>query len=94
MSHGPSIPFETNSRYPDPRIEVLDERFLKLRLFSSSVEQIASGLRWAEGPAMVWRWALFAGVRHSKQPHLALGRCFRTGQRVQKAFSQRQWIGA
>ena len=50
MTTGPAIPFETNSRYPDPRIEVLDERFLKLRLFSSSVEQIASGLRWAEGP--------------------------------------------
>ena len=50
MTTGPAIAFETNSRYPDPRIEVLDERFLKLRLFSSSVEQIASGLRWGEGP--------------------------------------------
>ena len=50
MTTGPAIPFDTNSRYPDPRIEVLDERFLKLRLFSSSVEQLASGLRWAEGP--------------------------------------------
>ena len=52
MSSGPSITFETHARYPDPRIEVLDERFLKLRLFSASVEQIATGLRWAEGP--VW----------------------------------------
>ncbi len=42
--------FVTNLRYPDPRVEVLDERFLKLRLFSSSVEQLATGLRWAEGP--------------------------------------------
>ena len=42
--------FASNLRYPDPRIEVLDDRFLKLRLFSSSVEQLASGLRWAEGP--------------------------------------------
>jgi gluconolactonase len=31
---------------------VLDERFLALRLFSASVERIATGLRWAEGP--VW----------------------------------------
>jgi gluconolactonase len=52
MTNGPAIAFETNARYPDPRVEVLDERFLKLRLFSASVEQIATGLRWAEGP--VW----------------------------------------
>src|SRR3954454_2482430 len=44
--------FEPSQRYPDPRIEVLDERFLKLRLFSATVEQLATGLRWAEGP--VW----------------------------------------
>ncbi|RYZ01186.1 MAG: SMP-30/gluconolactonase/LRE family protein, partial [Comamonadaceae bacterium] len=44
--------FQPSVRYPDPRVEVLDERFLKYRLFSSSVEQIADGLRWAEGP--VW----------------------------------------
>jgi gluconolactonase len=52
MTTGPAIPFQTNARYPDPRVEVLDDRFLKLRLFSASVEQIATGLRWAEGP--VW----------------------------------------
>jgi gluconolactonase len=46
------LSFEPSARYPDPRIEVLDERFLKLRLFSSTVERIATGLRWAEGP--VW----------------------------------------
>ena len=46
------VPFAPNARYPDPAIEVLDDRFLKLRLFSASVEQLASGLRWAEGP--VW----------------------------------------
>lgn len=46
------ITFYPSPRYPDPRIEVLDERFLKLRLFSASVEQLFTGLRWAEGP--VW----------------------------------------
>ncbi|MFZ9297314.1 MAG: SMP-30/gluconolactonase/LRE family protein [Hylemonella sp.] len=45
--------FAPNPRYPDPRIEVLDERFLKYRLFSASVEQLFSGLRWAEGPQWV-----------------------------------------
>ncbi len=52
MRSGPVIVFETNARYPDPRVEVLDDRFLKLRLFSASVEQLATGMRWAEGP--VW----------------------------------------
>jgi len=52
MSLGVAIPFELSSRYPDERVEVLDERFLPLRLFSASVEQLATGLRWAEGP--VW----------------------------------------
>jgi len=47
-----AITFYPSARYPDPRIEVLDERFLKLRLFSASVEQLFTGLRWAEGP--VW----------------------------------------
>ena len=52
MTSGPAIAFEINARYPDPRVEILDERFLKLRLFSASVEQLATGMRWAEGP--VW----------------------------------------
>jgi gluconolactonase len=39
-------------RYPDPAIEVLDPAFLPLRLFSSSVELLATGMHWAEGP--VW----------------------------------------
>lgn len=52
MPSDPHTAFEMNMRYPDPRIDVLDERFLALRLFSASVEQLATGLRWAEGP--VW----------------------------------------
>jgi gluconolactonase len=39
-------------RYPDPAVEVLHPDFLKLRLFNASVERLATGLRWAEGP--VW----------------------------------------
>ena len=52
MNQGPSIPFEPNARYPDARLEVLDDRFLSLRVFSSSVEQLFTGMHWAEGP--VW----------------------------------------
>ncbi|WP_070886496.1 SMP-30/gluconolactonase/LRE family protein [Pseudomonas argentinensis] len=39
-------------RYPDSAVQVLDDSFLQLRLFNASVEKLADGLRWAEGP--VW----------------------------------------
>ncbi|ABR75205.1 gluconolactonase [Actinobacillus succinogenes] len=39
-------------RYPDPLIEVLDPSFNQYRLYSASVERLATGFRWAEGP--VW----------------------------------------
>lgn len=45
-----SIAFTPNARYPDPAVEILDPSFAKYRLYSSSVEQVATGLRWAEGP--------------------------------------------
>jgi gluconolactonase len=51
-NEGPGVAFTPSARYPDPAVEVLDESFLKLRLFSAHVEQLVSGLRWAEGP--VW----------------------------------------
>src|SRR5216683_1470809 len=44
--------WEPNDRYPDPAIQVLDPSFAKYRLNNASVERLASGLRWAEGP--VW----------------------------------------
>ena len=52
MTPGPQFPFTPTTRYPDARVEVLDDAFLKYRLFSATVEQLASGMRWAEGP--VW----------------------------------------
>jgi gluconolactonase len=52
MGNEVRIPFQANARYPDPAVEVLHDRFLALRLFSASVEQLATGMRWAEGP--VW----------------------------------------
>jgi gluconolactonase len=47
-----SVLFTPNPRYPDPSIEVLDDDFLALRLYSASVEQLHTGCRWSEGP--VW----------------------------------------
>lgn len=39
-----------DTRYPDPRIEVLDKRF-GYKQGNAYIERIATGLRWAEGPA-------------------------------------------
>ncbi len=44
--------FTPSLRYPDPSVVVLDPSFLKYRLFSASVERLATGFRWMEGP--VW----------------------------------------
>lgn len=44
--------FTPNQRYPDASVQILDPGFAKYRIYSSSVEQLASGMRWAEGP--VW----------------------------------------
>jgi gluconolactonase len=52
MGSATEVAFTPNPRYPDPAVEVLDERFLPLRLYSASVEQLTTGLRWGEGP--VW----------------------------------------
>ena len=46
----PPVPFTPNSRYPDPAVQTLHPDFTALRLYSASVEQLASGCRWAEGP--------------------------------------------
>jgi gluconolactonase len=57
-----------NLRYPDPSIEVLDPSFLKYRLYAASVEQLATGFRWAEGP--VWfgdgRYLLFSDIPNNR----------------------------
>ncbi|HXF88019.1 MAG TPA: SMP-30/gluconolactonase/LRE family protein [Xanthobacteraceae bacterium] len=39
-----------SQRYPDPLVQVLDPRFNKYRLPLASVERLATGFRWAEGP--------------------------------------------
>ncbi|MCI0753821.1 SMP-30/gluconolactonase/LRE family protein [Teichococcus vastitatis] len=46
-----SFPFTPNQRYPDPAVQILDPSFAKYRIYSSTLEQVATGMRWAEGPA-------------------------------------------
>lgn len=47
-----SFAFQPNQRYPDPAVLILDPSFARYRIYSSTLEQVASGMRWAEGP--VW----------------------------------------
>jgi gluconolactonase len=63
-----TVAFTPNPRYPDPAVEVLDDTFLDLRLYSATVEQLATGCRWAEGP--VWfgdgRYLLFSDIPNNR----------------------------
>jgi len=45
-----SFDFKPNQRYPDAAVQILDPSFAKYRIYSSTVEQVATGMRWAEGP--------------------------------------------
>ncbi len=45
-----SFDFKPNQRYPDPNVFILDPSFGKYRIYSSTIEQVGSGMRWAEGP--------------------------------------------
>jgi gluconolactonase len=49
-TRSPAFEFKPNQRYPDPALLILDPAFLKYRIYSSTLEQLASGMRWAEGP--------------------------------------------
>jgi gluconolactonase len=60
--------FKPSQRYPDAAVEILDPSFAKYRLFSSTVEQLATGFRWVEGP--VWfgdgRYLLFSDIPNNR----------------------------
>lgn len=68
MADGPRIAFAPSARLPEPRVELLDPRGAALRLMSGTVEQLASGFSWAEGP--VWfgdgRFLLFSDIPNDR----------------------------
>src|SRR5438045_9343039 len=47
---GASAAWEPSERYPDPAIKSLDPSFNRYRLFNASIERLATGMRWCEGP--------------------------------------------
>ncbi|MCC7547978.1 MAG: SMP-30/gluconolactonase/LRE family protein [Burkholderiales bacterium] len=64
----PHVSWQPSQRYPDPAIEILDEGFDRYRIKSASVERIAHGFRWAEGP--VWfgdgRYLLWSDIPNDR----------------------------
>lgn len=44
--------WEPAGYYPDPAVEIFDERFRSLTVMHAAVERLQTGMRWAEGP--VW----------------------------------------
>lgn len=53
LAQAQSFAFTPQQRYPDPSVRILDPEFAKYRIYSSSVEQLATGFRWLEGPVWV-----------------------------------------
>ena len=57
-----------SERYPDPAVRVLDKSFAPYRLVLASVERLATGTRWAEGP--VWfgdgRYLLWSDIPNNR----------------------------
>jgi gluconolactonase len=70
---GQSLPLGPlpGSRYPDPHIEALDKRF-KGSPGTGAVERVATGFRWAEGPAYfrAGRYLIFSDIPNNRQMRL------------------------
>ena len=55
-------------RYPDPAIEVLDDRFAPFKIPNSVVERLWTGARWTEGPVYFGdgRFLLFSDIPNNR----------------------------
>jgi gluconolactonase len=60
--------WEPSQRYPDPAVRVLDDSFNQYRLPLASVEQLATGCRWSEGPVYVadGRYVLWSDIPNDR----------------------------
>jgi gluconolactonase len=60
--------WQPSQRYPDPLVRALDPSFGRYRIGLAKVEQIATGMRWAEGP--VWfgdgRYLLWSDIPNNR----------------------------
>lgn len=60
--------WEPSLRYPDPNVVVMDPSFAKYRLPLASVERLADGCRWSEGPVWVGdgRYVLWSDIPNNR----------------------------
>src|SRR5439155_8164586 len=60
--------WEESTRYPDPRIQILDPSFARYRIAQSSVQRLYTGARWGEGPVWMadWRCILWSDIPNNR----------------------------
>ncbi len=60
--------WEPSQRYPDPAVQLLDASFNQYRWPHASVEQLATGCRWSEGPVYVGdgRYVLWSDIPNDR----------------------------
>lgn len=60
---------QTPTRYPDPDILVLDKRFAKIKIGNTSIQRVATGYQWAEGPAWngAGRYLIWSDIPNDRQ---------------------------
>ena len=61
-----------NTRYPDEHIEVIDKKRFKGSPGTGGVERVATGFRWAEGPAYfaAGRYLIFSDIPNNRMMRL------------------------
>ena len=78
-------------RFPDPAVEVVDERFRSLVVWQEVVERLWTGGRWLEGP--VWfgdaRYLLFSDIPKNRMLERGHTRCYGISSAVEQ--QQRQY---
>ena len=62
------VPWQPSQRYPDPAVEILDQSFDRYRVKLASVERIAHGFRWSEGPVLFGdgRYLLWSDIPNNR----------------------------
>jgi gluconolactonase len=60
--------WQPSLRYPDPSVQVLDPSFAKYRLPLATVERLATGMRWSEGPVYFGdgRYVLWSDIPNNR----------------------------
>ncbi len=57
------------TRYPEPDVVVLDPRFAKIKVGNTTIQRVAQGFLWAEGPAWnsAGRYLMWSDIPNDKQ---------------------------